>query len=1102
MRISEGNMRIINPAGSKGFSTSPHDHQQITNQKAKPNATKPDAGSDTNYLKKDTLYDIKKSLERFKANRKPLVRKKPPSVSPIQNTADTEKPPDVIKLERKMGNTATSGSIESKSVADSPSSPSTIPLALLNYVPKKGDNFKGGVVEEWDKSKAIVKVIKDDGHNKTIEYYTPNGKNWTRVTSSSKDWNEWYKNNSYTGWLQVTSRYDDWKKLHKHEQLQYLKDKGAPNHILADYLSKNTGIERDSYGRVESVTKIIDEVSSNLKKQNTALKDLKGYNSIKAALDGGVSVQTLKDAGYSDEVIKVGGYSNIADAIKAGVSEQTLVKARVPYNVINQVGNNIISYESFKRSLSKILDYKVTDDNYDKALKEYNEIIKAQEKLKPYTAKDGSIDVFEAVKNEDKDIVTMGLGIGDKQYNAYKHLSSYAMEDGSIDIVKAIQDGWSKTEIQTATGISDKDYKEYAWAAEYEDAHWLRQQQMGISKAWDEDAGGFAKDTALDFVPIAGTVNRWDDISTGEKVGYLALDIVSLIPFIGGVAAGVRGGSTIAKSLKTMAIAEVKAPVTAVRHPIATAKTALAPIETVLHPKKLPLAATEIQWNTVRVEVKELGTSKEGAMAIRDIATDKAIRGEKAIAELEGTKMELAPAALQKSIGPVAVHACPDTRPFYGGTIIEPGKEGKGMFVAPALTERFSHASAFGIKPKPGAVRGALIINDPKVLQSLNNTNKIYRKWVEMEKAVPPHYKLPAPSQTLFTRDIAGNKLELLIIGKPLNAGQISKLKFYGATDTVKQIFQKPAKVTKAGRSVEMSMDKLSDTSAELTKLEKELKAAKKAGKSEKVLELEAKIKRLANEELLLRKEVRRSYVNRKPLAAAGIYMGKSEILRRSRTPERPAKGRIAPRLGKVNKPMLRSRIPQGKGKSNLRPPIRLEKPGVTPRVTPKNARTRTAPNRPDGYRGDPVRPPRTSPRPPRSPRPPGTTPPVITPPDTPTTKTGGGKGKPRFNGKVNESKKQNDIKAGRIAWRQGALKRDGEVKDQWIKLIPRANGKGYIRVYTEKKPDDALILKRTPKETFFTKGGDLPKDLKMQMGIMKVNISTSGKPRISFRRR
>jgi len=342
-----------------------------------------------------------------------------------------------------------------------------------------------------------------------------------------------------------------------------------------------------------------------------------------------------------------------------------------------------------------------------------------------------------------------------------------------------------------------------------------------------------AKGVAIGMIPIAGTIYHWEKMQPWEKGLSIALDVATFIPFVGAVSAGVRGGTKLTAAVGRAVLSEVKAPITMIAHPVATAKTMLYPIETALRPSKLPLTALEIRYSTVRLPVKDIGTAKN-AMEARDIVTKAAIMGDTPAVEIAGKNIELSKVALQQKTLPAAVHATPDIRPFLAGTEIQAGREG-GLFVAPSLHTRFTGASAFGDMPKDG-IPGAIIIRDQEALAKLQPSGKIYRGTAEIEQVIGAGAKLPPPSQVLMTRDISGNKLALAIIGKPLSKTEIARLKFTGSADLVKDIFRPAAKISGKG------IDEMAELGKEARTLEKELATAKKAGNAADVKRLESEI--------------------------------------------------------------------------------------------------------------------------------------------------------------------------------------------------------------------------------------------------------------------
>ncbi|MDD5487337.1 MAG: hypothetical protein PHW65_07300, partial [Dehalococcoidales bacterium] len=445
-----------------------------------------------------------------------------------------------------------------------------------------------------------------------------------------------------------------------------------------------------------------------------------------------------------------------------------------------------------------------------------------------------------------------------------------------------------------------------------------------------------AKGVAIGMIPIAGTIYHWEKMQPWEKGLSVALDVATFIPFVGAVSAGVRAGGRLTAVVGRAALAEVKAPITALMHPVATAKTMIYPIETALRPTKIPLTALEIRYGTVRLPVKDIGKA-EDAMQARDIITKAAIMGDSPAVEIAGKNIELTKVALQQKVSPAAIHATPDIRPFLAGTEIQAGREG-GLFVAPSLHTRFTGASAFGDMPA-GGIPGAIIIRDEAALAKLQPSGKIYRGTAEIEQVIGAGAKLPPPSQILMTRDIAGNKLALAIIGKPLSRTEIARLKFVGSADLVKDIFRPAAKISGKG------IDELTELSDEARNLEKSLSKAEKAGNAAEIKRIKSDIEaaNVRGRDLARATDLR--YASRAALRPVGIlttdFVGRISYndLARSKPVEfartindlpRAERNRVLDDLdranrARINKEMERvSRAPRAESESR---PIRIIEP-------------------------------------------------------------------------------------------------------------------------------------------------------------------------------
>ena len=144
-------------------------------------------------------------------------------------------------------------------------------------------------------------------------------------------------------------------------------------------------------------------------------------------------------------------------------------------------------------------------------------------------------------------------------------------------------------------------------------------------------AKDFGIQVAEMFVPGVYVARNWDDLSAGQKALWMAVDIVSVLPFVGAAAYGARGVSTAgrlarlkgaAKGIASEAVAQIRAPVDVIAHPVetvkATAKTVREVTENILHPSKIPEAVITTANNTVRLKVTE-ATTPEQAKKIRDV---------------------------------------------------------------------------------------------------------------------------------------------------------------------------------------------------------------------------------------------------------------------------------------------------------------------------------------------------------------------------------------------------------------------------------------------------------------------------------------------------
>ena len=511
---------------------------------------------------------------------------------------------------------------------------------------------------------------------------------------------------------------------------------------------------------------------------------------------------------------------------------------------------------------------------YANVQKQYNDWLTQLQEEQPDLYKvyetqgyDGLMQAIETLSQEQKDVLTRLEDYkGDEGYRLYDALTEGAItQDQAKQLFgeQAVADATKESrELEEAFKAlspgKQQDYiKEFNVYAQYtgrtvpdkaydrltreEQARILEWYSYTRPEYWKQQAKATGK-IALGFVPIAGTIAYWKDMSTGWRIFSVVTDVICVGFLAHAAAAGARAarGYTVLARMKgaaagagQMVLAQVTAPAEIIAHPIETARgigrQIVSTIETLLHPKKIPLGAAELAYTTARLPVEDVGDAVK-AMQLRDAAVDAVVHGRRTAVTVGDISLTLTPAELQKVGGAMAVHATPDIRPYLNGTLIKSGAEGSGMFISPNFHSRFSQSTAFGNMPE-GGIQGGLIIRDESVLRAIVPSGKVYRKAAEIEAMLRAGTDLPPPSQILFTRDVAGNRLTLLVIGEPFTQAQIAKLKFFGSLDTIGQIFKPTMKLTGAERTAINSMDDIIQLARERAALARELAAAQAAGR-------------------------------------------------------------------------------------------------------------------------------------------------------------------------------------------------------------------------------------------------------------------------------
>lgn len=568
---------------------------------------------------------------------------------------------------------------------------------------------------------------------------------------------------------------------------------------------------------------------------------------------------------------------------------------------------------------------------------------------------------------------------------------------------------------------------------------------------------------ALSMVPVYGTIRTWGSQGTAGKALGIASDVLWIIPFVGGISSGVRlttaGRSigkaaqarAIAKATKNMVIAEVKAPVTVILHPIRTGKAALEPIETMLRPSKLPLAGMEMRYNTQRIPI--VGTAAD-AVADTAVVRTKIVNsmiartGKTATGKYITATAEM-PEALRR-IGPAAMSGTPDVRPFLNGAVID-----KDLYVAPTLSTRFVWATSKGERPVIGALtknpfQGALLIRDEKILAQITEGQESYIHMAELEARLKiGSIDLPKPSQILMSRDLDGNPFRILVIGKKFSKVEIAQFKVVGSADTLRTIFKPSIQYSRTTNASIAKLGKLEDELADLQRAERAASNAREVGI------IRSRIIRLNTRVESARANVSRAVSGRVQYVA--INTRRESVLQKSRTTPPTRNTRVPVDVRAVN--IEASRIaPVSPGRTP--PPISIE------RVPPGEYEERPVPPKPS-ERVVPIVPERTPP-------------PVIPEIGTPKSPA-----VPLILSSISKSAKRKLLQSGTVAWKQGLFYKVAVIQNRKL-----------IVLTTKEKPEGVPIVKgiKSAFKTLTRKGAYFPPEAKYDMGIMDVKITKKGK--------
>jgi hypothetical protein len=231
-----------------------------------------------------------------------------------------------------------------------------------------------------------------------------------------------------------------------------------------------------------------------------------------------------------------------------------------------------------------------------------------------------------------------------------------------------------------------------------------------------------AKNVGIAMIPVYGTIKTWDEMDGKWKAGSIALDVLTFVPIVGGLAAAAKVSAGVGKSARIIAatkaipkiaVSEIKAPYTAIRHPVNTVKQTASEMRNLggwlLDPRQVPINALTTTYGTVRLDANVVG-SPEAAMYVRDELMKLQAVGKEPVVTFAGKEYRLREPSFMKGGGlatgapdikwvdveggaTVQTKVYPEGHPLAGQRVKE---SEQGLFTANALLERFTSGSAFG----------------------------------------------------------------------------------------------------------------------------------------------------------------------------------------------------------------------------------------------------------------------------------------------------------------------------------------------------------------------------------------------------------------------
>lgn len=524
-------------------------------------------------------------------------------------------------------------------------------------------------------------------------------------------------------------------------------------------------------------------------------------------------LQEMKDAGTIDPTTELRSYDPITQTITTYIpaKEDTTQVAGVidgepPAVADSPVSGTDAQYQAYLVAAPKVASYadgKTAIDSptfTNKALTNYLVANPGDTKtLKDYGFNDGDVTQANTVASQTTDAI--------KTIDAKLHSQNDFLWSDPV-----IQDAMTAVGVHRPVFQFSTDY----YLKEWEKLTDEQKREVAYKYVTNPQNGLINKANMIAdmVVPFKYTLQHFKEMGAPAIALSLALDVVSLVPYVGAAAAGAREVGTVgrlarlesaAKGVGGAILSDIRAPVQIVTHPIESGKQILTSgrdtLENFIDPRKIPEAVIGTSNGTVRLRVSQATTPDE-AKAIRDTLMEAVSNGETAFVEVNGVRYDLAQSPFMKEVGGGLAHATPTGEAFTEGLTVTVktnpttgavmADSEQGLFMANQPLSRFTQKSAFGATGE----MPAFYVVSKDTAQAAITSDKIYQGFTEMERKFPVGTVLPAPEQTLYTR-IGPQKYKVAImLDKPLSPLSIAKLKAEGLIEDFVAPFKPAISIT------------------------------------------------------------------------------------------------------------------------------------------------------------------------------------------------------------------------------------------------------------------------------------------------------------------